>query len=109
MSNLLRPFLVPAIALATCVASQAALSLPGKTLGNLRPGLQPTKNAKNILKGHVSTHCPHIGKSLRDLLNYSRATWPALYRQALKFRRTGFTQEDTRIWLEGAICSAEGF
>jgi N-acetylgalactosamine-6-sulfatase len=58
---------------------------------------------------HVTPPCPHLDKNLRDLLNYARINHPALYRQAFKLRRTGFTQGATRNWLENAICTTEGF
>jgi hypothetical protein len=58
---------------------------------------------------HVTPPCPHLDKNLRDLLNYAQINHPALYRQAFKLRRTGFTQGATRNWLENAICTTEGF
>ena len=111
MSNTLRLLIVPAILLASCFAAQAdKTDLPGKTLqAATRAGIQqPAKNAKNILKGVVSPECPHLGKTLRELLTYARVTWPALYRQAIRLRRTGFSQIATRSWLVSAICDQEG-
>ena len=111
MSNTLRLLIVPAILLASCFAAQAdKTDLPGKTLqAATRAGIQqPAKNAKNILKGIVSPECPHLGKTLRELLTYARVSWPALYRQAIRLRRTGFTQAATRAWLTAAICIQEG-
>ena len=107
MPKSLRIFLVPAIALAASASAFAQLSLPGKTLS--RAGLEPAKNAKNIAKRTVSPDCPYLGMSLRDLLLHARNAWPALYRTAVKLRRTGFDAEATRQWLEQAICVQEGF
>ena len=109
MLSFYRPFIAPAVALLTCVAAQGQLTLPGKTLGGALGLEQPAKNAKNILKNHISPPCPHLDKTLRDLLDYARINHPALYRQAIKLRRTGFTQGATRNWLENAICTTEGF
>ncbi len=117
MLKALRNLLLPALVLISATAAQAQTqvrrSLPGKTLkvlGSSQAGIaQPSKNVKNILKGIVTPPCPHIGKSLRVLMVYARVQHPALYRQSVKLRRTGFTQEQTRQWLEDAICSAEGF
>jgi hypothetical protein len=110
MPNTLRLLIVPALLLASCFAAQAEIALPGKTLqAATRAGIQqPAKNAKNILKGIISPDCPHLGKTLRELLTYARVTWPALYRQAIRLRRTGFSQIATRSWLVSAICHQEG-
>lgn len=110
MRNLPKAILAAAVLVASGTAVQAQkLALPGKTLRlTSATGVQqPVHNAKNALGVPVTPDCPHIGKSLRDLLNYARISHPSLYRQALALRRTGFTQEDVRIWLEGQICTAE--
>lgn len=113
MFRQLKPLLISSVVLATGPSVHAQLALPGKTLKKpsiSRTGIkQPAKNTKNILKAPPTAPCPHIGKSLRDLLLYARANRPALYRQAVKQRRTGFSQEQTRVWLLDAVCIAEGF
>jgi hypothetical protein len=100
---------------AAAVAPAQSLSLPGKTLSTPAPNragiiaTQPAKNVKNVLGGIASPVCPHIGKSLSDLMSYARANHPAIYRQAVALRRTGFTQDQVRDWLENELCTIEGF
>lgn len=109
MFRVVRHLILPAVFLASGVAVQAQLSLPGKTLRVSKPAnkagiVQPTKNPKNILQGAVSPECPYLNMTLRDLMVFSRANCPDLYRQAVELRRTGFTQEQTRQFLEDELC-----
>jgi hypothetical protein len=120
MQNILKAVFVSGAVLMAAASSHAqGVPLPGKTLqAPAAPQIpnrggfvasQPEKNVKSVLGPVSSPLCPHIGKSLRDLLLYARANWPAIYRAAVDLRRTGFTQDQVRDWLENELCTAEGF
>jgi hypothetical protein len=109
MIKVVRYLILPAVFLASGVAAQAQLSLPGKTLRISKPTnkagiVQPAKNPKNILKGPVTPTCPFIGMELRELLVFARANCPDVYRAAVAQRRTGFTKPQTRQFLEDELC-----
>lgn len=111
MIKTLRLLLVPALLFSTGVVVQAQ-SLPGKTLSSNAPStragiVQPAKNIKSVVKGVSTPTNPFEPLTLRQLLVFARANHPDLYRQAIKFRRIGFTQDQTELFLETAINAKE--